>query len=205
MQLSSKDKKIAIVILAAGASTRMKAIKQLLPWKKTTLLGNAIEHGLASKVDTLFVVVGANKEKIIPTIIDYNIKIIDNDDWKLGLGKSIACSIDFLNNFPTQFDAVLIALADQPLLDASHYNKLIAEFSENDFGIVATQQNTTIGVPAIFSQKYIEHLIALNEDKGAKSVIKENLNDVCFIDTDYDALDVDTMGSYEKLYEKYGR
>ena len=60
------DKKgnIAMVILAAGAATRMQAIKQLLPWKKTTLLGNAIEQGLQSNVDKVYVVLGANASKI---------------------------------------------------------------------------------------------------------------------------------------------
>ncbi|NNL09848.1 MAG: NTP transferase domain-containing protein, partial [Croceitalea sp.] len=39
MQTDSKN--IAILILAAGAATRMGKAKQLLPWGKTTLLGNA--------------------------------------------------------------------------------------------------------------------------------------------------------------------
>ncbi len=192
-----------MVIMAAGASTRMQAIKQLLPWKKTTLLGNAIEQGLASDVDTVFVVLGAYKEKIIPTIKDYNIKLIENEEWQLGLGKSIACAVESLNNFPTQFDGVLIALADQPLITTSYYNKLIAEFSKSNLCIVATRQNATVGVPAVFSEKYITQLILLNKDKGAKAVINKNLDAVCFVDANDMAVDVDTMNSYTKLYEQY--
>ena len=193
-----------MIILSAGASTRMKTIKQLLPWKHTTLLGNAIEQGLASKVDSVFVVLGANKEKIIPTLKAYNIQIIENDHWQLGLGKSIACAVEFLNNSPTQFDGVLIALADQPLLDASHYNKLVAKFLKTDIGIVATQQNTIIGVPAIFSRNYFKQLMMLNKDRGAKTVIKESLDDVCIVDAEGLAGDVDNMDSYKELYFKYG-
>ncbi len=197
--------KIAMVILAAGTSSRMNAIKQLLPWKDTTLLGNIIEQCLSTDVDTVFVVLGANKEKIVSTIKDYNITIIENEDWQLGLGKSIACAVKFLDNSPTQFDGILIALADQPLLISSHYDQLIAKFLESDFGIVVTQQNKTVSVPAVFSQKYIEQLVALNEDRGAKVVIKENMDDVCFVDADGKAVDVDTMESYRELYEKKGR
>lgn len=193
-----------MVILAAGASSRMKAIKQILPWKNTTLLGNTIEQGLMAKVDAVFVVLGANKEEIIPTIEGHNISIIENKDWQLGLGKSIACGIEFLNNSPIQFDGMLIALADQPLLTALHYDKLIAQFSQNDFGIVATQQNKTIGVPAVFSDSYFPQLGELNEDKGAKTLIKENSNDVCLIDANKKALDVDTIQIYTGLYERYG-
>ena len=203
MPKPSKDKKIAMVILAAGASSRMKAIKQLLPWKKTTLLGNTIEQGLASKVDSVFVVLGANKEKIIPKTEEYNIKIIENDDWQLGLGKSIACAVEFLDNSPTQFDGVLIALADQPLLTSSYYNELMAKFSQSDIGIVATKQNKTIGVPAIFSRKHFEKLTELNEDNGAKSIIKNNLEDVWIVDANGTALDVDTLDKYTVLFNKH--
>ncbi|MBG7631334.1 MAG: NTP transferase domain-containing protein, partial [Bacteroidetes bacterium] len=51
---------IAMLILAAGESKRMNGIKQLLPWKNTTLLGNAIEQGLNSNVNLVYVVLGAN-------------------------------------------------------------------------------------------------------------------------------------------------
>ncbi|MET2985398.1 nucleotidyltransferase family protein [Aureibaculum conchae] len=196
--------KIAMVILAAGASIRMKAIKQLLPWKKTSLLGHSIEQSLSSKVDSVFVVLGANKEKIAPTLKDYNIQIIENEDWRLGLGKSIACAIQFLDNSPTQFNGVLIALADQPLLTASYYNKLIVEFKESKSGIVSTQQNSTIGVPAVFNENYYERLSFLYEDRGAKALIKQNLDDVRFVNPDGIALDVDTIDSYQELFKKYG-
>ena len=42
--MKSKASTIAVLILAAGASTRMGTIKQLLPWAKTNLLGHAIEQ-----------------------------------------------------------------------------------------------------------------------------------------------------------------
>lgn len=188
-----------MVILAAGASTRMKAIKQLLPWKKTTLLGHTIEQGLASKADSVYVVLGANKKEIAPMLQGYSVNIIINKDWAWGLGKSIACAVDFLENSLTEFDGVLIALADQPLLGTAYYNTLIAKFSERKCGIIATKQNTTIGVPAIFSRKYVGQLSLLNEDKGAKSIIKAHIDDVCEVNARGLALDIDTMEVYQKL------
>jgi len=93
------DKKgnIAMVILAAGAASRMQAIKQLLPWKKTTLLGNAIEQGLQSNVDKVYVVLGANASKIKKQILNYPIQIIEHKNWQLGIGSSIACAINYFN------------------------------------------------------------------------------------------------------------
>ena len=200
-----KPLKIALVILAAGASFRMKSIKQLLPWKKTTLLGNAIQQGLLAKIDTIYVVLGANTDVIRPEIKDFNIEIIYNESWELGMGKSIACAMNFIINSPTQFDGILITLADQPLLMASHYNKMIDKFTENGTKIIATKQDTTIGVPALFNRKYVDQLSLLNKDKGAKAVIKKNMDNVLLVDTNGITVDVDTINNYKELYEKYGK
>lgn len=50
---------IAMLILAAGGSSRMEGIKQLLSWNNSTLLGSAITTGLNSDVKDVFVVLGA--------------------------------------------------------------------------------------------------------------------------------------------------
>ena len=39
-----KKLKIAILIMGAGTSSRMKAIKQLLPWGDSTFIGNALKN-----------------------------------------------------------------------------------------------------------------------------------------------------------------
>lgn len=196
--------KIAMVILAAGASSRMKAIKQLLPWKNTTLLGNTIEQGLASKVDTIFVILGANKDKIAPQISNYEIQIIENRNWNLGMGSSISTAIQFITNSPTHFYAVLITLADQPLLDATFYNKLINKFLTNDKSIIATKRLEKGSVPAIFSAKHFKILLALNQDIGAKKIMKKHQENVLLFDAQDAAIDVDTIEAYTTLYEKYG-
>jgi len=151
------QRKIAMVILAAGASTRMNTIKQLLQWKNTTLLGNAIEQGLSAKVDSVFVVLGARKEKINPTIKEYNITIIENKNWHLGLGKSVACAVEFLVNSPTRFDGILFALADQPLLTISHYNKLIAKFSEVILELLLHSKIHLLGCPLFLIKNILNH------------------------------------------------
>jgi len=44
MSGASFGTKVAAVVVAAGASRRMSGIKQLLPWKHTTMLGYVIEQ-----------------------------------------------------------------------------------------------------------------------------------------------------------------
>ena len=174
------DKKgnIAMVILAAGAATRMQAIKQLLPWKKTTLLGNAIEQGLQSNVDKVYVVLGANASKIKKQILNYPIQIIEHKNWQLGIGSSIACAIKYFKENKLNYNSVLITLADQPLINAAYYNLLIAQSLTYKERIIASNIHHKPSVPAIFDAYFFDKLAQLNEDKGAKQLMQAVSDDV---------------------------
>lgn len=197
--------KIAMLILAAGEAKRMQAIKQLLPWKNTTLLGNTIEQGLNTKANDVFVVLGANSEKIKESISNYSIQIIENKNWKLGLGSSISCAINCFKDKQLNYDALLISLADQPLIPSEYYNLLIDQFSTNKEKIITSNIKNKPSVPAIFDASYFEALSKLNEDKGAKKLLQSVPNDVLIINTDIKLIDVDTDESYKAILNDFGR
>jgi molybdenum cofactor cytidylyltransferase len=200
-----QSSKIAILILAAGESKRMNGIKQLLPWKSTTLLGNAIEQAIQSKGNAVYVVLGANANRIAPTIAHYNIQSIENKNWKNGLGNSIACGINFLKENQLRYDAILITLADQPLITTAHYNSLIDKYAQKEGKIIASETNNTPSVPAIFDGVYFENLAQLNEDKGAKEILIAAQKEVYILRSKTNWIDVDTQRAYEELYDSFGK
>ena len=197
--------KIAILILAAGESKRMNGIKQLLPWKNTTLLGNAIEQAIQSKGNTVYVVLGANANRIASTIAHYNIQSIENKNWKNGLGNSIACGVNFLEENQLHYDAILITLADQPLITAAYYNSLIDKYAQKEAKIIASETNNTPSVPAIFDAVYFEKLAELNEDKGAKEILIAAQKEVYVLRSNTKMMDIDTQRAYEELYQSFGK
>lgn len=195
--------KTAIIILAAGASNRMGNIKQLLPWKHTTLIGNSIEQALASIADEVFVVLGSNYKLVSKEIETYNITILNNQNWSQGMGSSISCAIEYMANRSNNFDAVLITLVDQPLIDVIYINKLINKSIE--FNIIASKYKNRVGVPALFSLAYFDALSKLNKDIGARDLINKHINDVEAIDAFDKIKDIDSISTYEYLYQKYGK
>jgi len=199
-----KQPKIAMVILAAGESKRMRTIKQVLPWKKTTLLGHIIDEGLNSNIDEVFVVLGANSESILKKIDPTNITIIKNRNWQEGMGTSIACAMHYFTNKSLHFDAALIALSDQPLIDSKHFNMLISNLFDDNINIVATQIKNRIGVPAVFDSKYFDALSKLNKDYGARKILSSSSDDILSINIEERTADIDTMEAYRFLYDKYG-
>ena len=161
--MKSKASTIAVLILAAGASTRMGTIKQLLPWGKTNLLGHAIEQA-KNITEHVYVVLGANAS-VIKTTIDKEIVTILNPDWQHGMGTSIAKGIlEIANHKP--IENVLIMLSDQPFLDSNYLSKLVKCHQNRTHKICATNYNGKSGVPAIFNKLYFPQLAELNADYG---------------------------------------
>lgn len=195
--------KIAAIILAAGSSERMGSIKQILPWKQTTLLGNCIEQALASEVDEVFVVLGSNYKLISEEIENYNITILNNKNWSQGMGSSISFAMDFMAKKNMNFDGVLVLLIDQPLIDVNYLNVLINKFV-NKY-IIASKYKNRIGVPAIFSSKYFNELRQLNGDIGARDLILKHINGVKKIDAFDKIQDMDSIESYEHFYSLFGK
>ena len=193
---------IAVLILAAGTSSRMGRIKQLLPWRTTTLLGNAIENALGIENSDVFVVLGAHSEKIRERIGKANVVCLDHRDWKKGLGSSIAFGMRHVITAERTRPAVLILLCDQPLIDSVFLNTMVETFEKNKNGIVATAYGNRVGVPAIFDATYFSELRDLGEDKGAKNIIEKYKNDVLILKPDGKEIDLDTLEEYQSLISK---
>ena len=164
------SKNITLVILAAGKSSRMNSVKQLLPWKDGTLLSNAIEIGASSEASSVIVVLGAHSEKIKPSLEQLDIAIVENDRWQDGLGSSIASAINYIKNQNTPSNGVLFSLADMPFISIKHLNNLIANFELSSRSIVVTNTAEKSMVPAIFDHCYFEELSQLTGDFGAKEM-----------------------------------
>lgn len=83
------------------------------------------------------------------------------------LSRSIAAGIGALAK--TDCDAVLIALADMPLVPAAHFAQLIGHF---DGDRIATQVDGRRMVPAIFARKHFAALASLEGDRGAGGMLR---------------------------------
>ena len=185
--------------MAAGSSSRMGTPKQLLSWNNSTLIESAIKTALQVQKTKVYVVLGAHFELIAQHIKTYPINIVENPDWEKGLGSSIAAGVKAIDQHH-DLEGVMIVLADQPLVSSTDVLHLIKHFESGKNRIVATAYNEdNIGVPAIFDHSYFDALAKLNEDRGAKSILKEYSEQVCTVSLPNKLLDIDTPEGYEQL------
>jgi molybdenum cofactor cytidylyltransferase len=148
---------IAIIILAAGASTRMGRPKQLLPYQGSSLLRHTIENAVASVCKPIVVVLGANAENIRSQISESDIKIVENPDWHLGMSSSIRRGISSIITDYQNIDAVVITVCDQPFISADIINNLVSKYYNTKKPIIACEYANTLGVPVLFNQSFFQN------------------------------------------------
>lgn len=183
----------AILILAAGSSTRMGKAKLLLLIGKKTLLENAIENAVQSNANQVFCVLGKHAEELQESIRKYDIISIYNPNFENGLSSSIVEGIKQIQQ--DSYDSVLIMLADQPNIDTLYLNALIESFQNAPSKITASNYSGVCGVPAIFPKHTFSQLLKLKGDKGAKELLNSHMEDVISIKSDK-LIDIDTQDDY---------
>jgi molybdenum cofactor cytidylyltransferase len=187
---------IAIIVLAAGASTRFGAPKQLLRYKGMSLLHRTVETALLSRAKSVYVVLGYEAEKVKLEITDLPVKVVENLNWQSGISSSIHSGIKSLE--PT-IDAAIIVLCDQPKLSTGILNSLIDAYVSTRAPIVTSKYAGTVGVPTLYDRRIFPELLALRGDHGAKVIIERYASERIEIDFSGGEDDIDTVGDQENL------
>lgn len=194
--------RISILVLAAGGASRFGSSKQLLKWKNSNLLKHTLETAISSNACNVSLVLGANYDSILKEIDSNFASVFRNEAWQKGLGNSIAFGVKSVNKVISNVDGVLILLADQPLIKTSYLNNLIDKFECNKEQIIAsTYINKKFGVPVIFDACYFNELMKLNDDDGAKTILKKYKSKVTTINQGSRFDDIDTIEDYKRLYD----
>ncbi|HEX9927422.1 MAG TPA: nucleotidyltransferase family protein [Pyrinomonadaceae bacterium] len=193
--------KIGIIILAAGASTRMNGKpKQLLEFEGKTLLRRAAETALSSGLRPVAVVLGANAEKLQTEIKDLPVHPAINENWASGMGGSIKTGLSVLLAENMDTEAAILMLCDQPFVTAETLNRLVETFQKTKKPIAACQYAETLGVPALFTREMFAELSDLQGDAGAKAVIRKHAAEVAKTPAPEAAFDVDTQADFQNLF-----
>lgn len=191
--------KIAVLILAAGKSSRFGSPKQLAIWRGTTLIENAINIVMEAGFKTIYVSTDPSQSIIRQEIKNYPIELTICDNAHKGMGSTISDSIKLISTQKPEYEFCLILVCDQPLITSKH---LISLASKNEHGkCTFTKYKDTIGTPAIFSKTLFNKLESLNGDDGAKSLLKELPTSYLIIDSDY--FDIDYPYDYEVLLQRH--
>jgi molybdenum cofactor cytidylyltransferase len=185
-----------ILILAAGASTRLGQPKQLVRLDGRPLLHTMVSHAVAVAGHAVTVVVGAHAQQLALLLKHSPASVIVNRHWEEGLGASIRCGVAAL---PPACDAVLLMLADQVGVTSDDLKRLVSAWKGQDSAVVASLYSGTVGVPAIFPRWCFSDLGALRGDVGARRVLQRYSDRLTRVPMPNAAMDLDTPEQLEEL------
>jgi len=185
--------KVPAIILAAGASRRLGHPKQLVCIEGETLLARTIRVVREAGVDPVFVVLGANRERIESGIDLSNVRLVVNSAWEQGIATSIHAGIQALQDLDSAANAALLLVCDQPKLTAEHLCALIAVHEQSEgAAIVASRYAGIAGIPAVFPASQFTDLLALRGDTGARNLLRNPKCEVIEIEFAGGGMDIDT-------------
>lgn len=190
---------LGAVILAAGESSRLGQPKQLLRFQGQSLVRRIVESAKRSGCEPVIVVVGSEKEKVRAELKDAPVVIVENQDWRSGMGTSIRVGVKALIDREPPVEAILLLVCDQPFVDANVIEQLVALRAKSNKAIVASQYSETLGVPALFDRSCFAELVRLEGDHGAKQIVMRNLERVAVFPFPLGEIDIDTAADHELL------
>ncbi|MDP4285363.1 MAG: nucleotidyltransferase family protein [Bacteroidota bacterium] len=189
----------AIVVLAAGMSSRLGKPKQLLVYHGKSLLKHSVDAALQTTMRPVIVVLGANSGAVKKELEGMGTVVVENEEWQEGMASSLRCGLDAVRKGSTDIDGIIFMVCDQPYVTKSLLDSLLLAQHETGLPIVASSYDGKEGTPALFHKSFFAKLKELEGDTGARKLIQKNEGKVTTVVFPKGVIDIDTITDYEVL------
>jgi molybdenum cofactor cytidylyltransferase len=188
---------VAVILLAAGRSSRMGAFKPLLPFGNKTVIECCIDYLRDGGVEEIIVVLGHRADDIRQQLSG-KVKFALNPDPDSAMGVSIAAGVRAL---PETARATLIALVDHPAVPSTVVSTLLDSWKQGARLVIPTWQGRG-GHPVLVDLVFKSELLGLPESSGLRALFDAHRNEVTRIpiDSPFIARDMDTWDDYTSLH-----
>jgi molybdenum cofactor cytidylyltransferase len=164
------------IILAAGASTRMGRLKQLVPLGDRCLLQHVVDAAAASCLDEIIVVLGHCAQEIRETLhlpARRAARVLVAADYARGQSASLRAGLHAAN---PQACAAAILLGDQPQVTGQLIDRLAREYLNSESAIVRPvyierDGGRMPGHPVLLARRIWPEVEKLEGDQGARTLI----------------------------------
>jgi molybdenum cofactor cytidylyltransferase len=189
--------KVAVVLLAAGRSTRMGGPNKMLAEANgQPLVVHAAKAALASQAVEVVVVLGHMAEQVKAAIVAAvpkgRLRFVENPDFAQGLSTSVRTGIGALGK---EIDAAIVQLGDMPGVTSNLLDRLMAAFSPVEGrSICVPTVGGKRGNPVLWARRFFAEMAKVEGDTGAKHLIGEHADLVCEVEMTGEAAvtDIDT-------------
>ena len=189
-----------ILVLAAGASTRLGQPKQLVKLGGRPVLHRVTSNCVAVAGSAVTVVIGANAQHMTHLLGHSPASVVVNRQWEEGIASSIRRGLAAM---PTTCAAVMIVLGDQVAVTADDLKRLVNTWKQEEGVIAAAMYDHHVGVPAIFPRMCFSELAQLRGDQGARLILERNSFRLARVAMPNAGIDLDTPDDLAALTQRF--
>ena len=201
--------RIGAVLLAAGEGRRMGGVpKALIRLQGVPLIKRHLIALSGAGVDEVVVVTGHASQAVEAQVQVFPVTLAHNPAYRDGQQSSVRVGLAALSG---PFDAVLVVLADQPLIGADDLTELIAAFKKRPGGHVVLPRVTVAGQgrrgnPIVLDDTACTQILASDANLGCRHFIERNPELVHVHETTNTRFisDLDTPADVERLAQRTG-
>jgi len=197
---------LGVIILGAGASTRMGRPKLLLPWKNSTVIGHLLSQWQELRAAQIVVVLRANDPALAAELDRFSFPLagrIENPQPERGMFSSIVCAANW-GGWRREISSWVFVLGDQPHLPATMMRQLLDFAAQYPEAVCQPVFGGRAGHPVILP---LTALVALKS--SAAATLKDFLKLTplprvqCPVADSGVSLDMDTPEDYKRLIDSH--
>lgn len=192
---------ISAILLAAGSSTRMGNLKQLLTFGQETIVEACVNNLRRAGIAKITVVTGHEAENVERVLQPLGVRCVRNRDYAQGMTSSVKAGVISLEK---GCEAVLLALSDQPHIPSDLISELIKYYLSGSSLIVKPRYQGRSGHPVILSHKLFPEILNLSQDEGLHTLTRRYSKHTGYLETSESAVveDLDTKQDYLALLKR---
>jgi nicotine blue oxidoreductase len=159
------------VLLAAGEGSRFGRPKALVELDGQTLAERGVTLLRAGGTDPVLIVTGAAQVELRP---EHQARTVYNGEWRTGMGSSLRAALRALTELEAgpEIGAVVVALADQPLVGAAAVGRLIAAYQAGADVAVAAYGGKPRNPVLLAREHWPEVIATATGDQGARAFLR---------------------------------
>ena len=186
----AEAERIAGVVLAAGASSRMGRNKMLLKLEGETLVRRAVRVALAAGLAPVVVVVGFEEERVRRELEGLDCQTATNPDYTGPTSGSLHVGLHAL---APDVGAAAVMLADMVHVSADILRGLVAASKASAAHLFVSRYGDVTAPPLMFRRPLFRELLEWHGEGCGKAVVRAHAHEAIYLDWPTGALeDVDT-------------
>lgn len=188
---------VAGLVLAAGSSSRMGLNKLLLELDGEPMVHRVVRHALAAHLCPTVVVLGHEAGMVRRALSGLDCRLVTNPQYGLGLNRSLRVGVAAL---PDDTAAVVVLLADMPLVTAEMLATLVDRYRQGGSRLVVSKYGEVIAPPMLYDHSLFHELGAPAGEGGGKRMVRRHRDEALTVPWPIETLtDLDRPGDYERM------